>query len=267
MNPSDGTLTNWNQNVARGFGTADDEWGRSGSVARVDMLNRNLRRSADADGKWNLPAVASAMNAAATQDIRAIDTVPLLSDLLKGSTAPNPQAEQMLKLMKHWRYTGGSRLDRDLDGKIDDPGAASMDAAWPKIADAFMAPQLGPQLDELNSLFSRFDQPPSGQYSGWYQYFDRDIRQLLDRKVKSPFRMEYCGKGKLKQCRADVWAAIADAGADLEAEQGTADAREWRADATEERISFAPNLLTTTMRYTNRPSGIQQVISFDGHRP
>ncbi len=42
-----------------------------------------------------------------------------------------------------------------------------------------MKPQLGPQLDELNSLFSRFDQPPGGQYAGWYQYFDRDIRRLL----------------------------------------------------------------------------------------
>ena len=87
----------------------------------------------------------------------------------------------MLSLLVAWRQHGGSRLDRNLDGKIDDPGAAIMDAAWPKIADAFMKPQLGPQLDELNSLFSRFDQPPGGQYDGWYQYFDRDIRHLLGR--------------------------------------------------------------------------------------
>ena len=46
-----------------------------------------------------------------------------------------------------------------------------------------MMSQLGPQLDELDSLFSRFNQPPGGQYSGWYQYFDRDIRQLLGMPV------------------------------------------------------------------------------------
>ena len=40
----------------------------------------------------------------------------------------------------------------------------------------------------------------------------------------------------------------------------------WRADANAERISFVPGLLQTTMRYTNRPTGIQQVISFKGHR-
>ena len=97
------------------------------------------------------------MNAAATQDVRAIDTVPLLRSLLHGSQAPNQQTAQMLSLLVAWRQQGGSRLDRDLDGKIDDPGAAIMDAAWPRIADAFMRPKLGPQLDELNSLFSRLN--------------------------------------------------------------------------------------------------------------
>ena len=57
----------------------------------------------------------------------------------------------MLDLMVAWKRHGGSRLDRDLDGKIDDPGAAIMDGSWPKIANAFMKPQLGPQLDELDT--------------------------------------------------------------------------------------------------------------------
>ena len=48
-----------------------------------------LDRLADENGKWTLASVTAAMNAAATQDIRAIDTVPLLRKLLAGSTAPN----------------------------------------------------------------------------------------------------------------------------------------------------------------------------------
>ena len=40
----------------------------------------------------------------------------------------------------------------------------------------------------------------------------------------------------------------------------------WRSDAERERIVFRPGLLSTTMRYTNRASGIHQVIEFDGHR-
>ncbi len=261
-NPDDGTIVNWNQIGARGFGAADDDWGGNGSAVRVDLLNANLERLAR-KGKWTLAAVVAAMNAGATQDVRAIDTVPLLRKLLKGSTAPSEQAAQMLSLLTTWRQNGGSRLDRDLDGKIDDPGAAIMDTAWPIIADAFMGPRLGPQLDELNSLFRRFDQPPSGQFSGWYQYFDRDIRSLLGMQVQKPFQNSYCGKGKLGACQTAIWNAIAEAGAALTAAQGTEDPSAWRADATAERISFVPGLLPTTMRYTNRPSGIQQVISFD----
>ena len=146
----------------------------------------------------------------------------------------------MLSLLVAWRNHGGSRLDRNLDGKIDDPGAAIMDAAWPKIADAFMKPQLGPQLDELNSLFTRFSQPPGGQYDGWYQYFDRDIRHLLGEHVAQPFQNSYCGHGVKSACKQAIWNAIAAAGAELTAAQGTSNPAAWRADATAERIHFAP---------------------------
>lgn len=265
VDPRDGTLTNWNNTSVRGFGAADDQWGRSGSAARVDLLDKNLKRLANG-GKWDLAAVTAAMNAAATQDVRAIDTVPLLVELLKGSQAPNQQAQDMLDQLADWRQQQGSRLDVDLNGEIDHPGAAVMDGAWNRIANAFMGGRLSePRLDELNTLFRRFDQPPSGQYSGWYQYFDRDIRALLGKKVRSPLNQSYCGKGDLERCQQAIWDAIAAAGAQLQIDQGSANPADWHADATAERITFAP-LGLFPMRYTNRPSGIQQVISFDGGR-
>ena len=266
IDPADGTITNWNQTTAKGFAAADNEWGHNGSAERVDLLDKNLDRLATKKGKWTLASVTAAMNAAATQDVRAIDTVPLLKRLLKGAKAPNAQAQQMLDLMVAWKRHGGSRLDRDLDGKIDDPGAAIMDGSWNRIANAMMHTKLGPQLDELDRLFSRFDLPPNGQYDGWYQYFDRDIRSLLGMQVKSPFNNAYCGNGSLKRCQSAIWSALATAGTDLTASQGTSDPSLWRSDATRERIGFSPGLIPTTMRYTNRPSGIQQVISFSGHR-
>jgi hypothetical protein len=123
----------------------------------------------------------------------------------------------------------------------------------------------GSQLDELNTLVPRFDQPPLGQYDGWYQYFDKDIRALLGDKVTDPFANHYCGAGNKAACQKAIWAAIDTAGNALQAKQGP-DPAAWRSSATAERISFIPGLLPTTMRYTNRPTGIQQVISFDGHR-
>ena len=58
-----------------------------------------------------------------------------------------------------------------------------MDAAYTNIVNNEMAARLGQSLiTELNTLSPRWDKPPGGQYSGWYQYFDRDIRGCYSRK-------------------------------------------------------------------------------------
>lgn len=258
-----GYLTNWNNGAARGFGAADDEWNRNGSVGRINLLNFNLKRL-EKKGKWSPASITSAMNASATQDVRAIVMVPLLNRLLRGTTAPSPMARQMLDLLSQWRQHGGNRLDLNNDGLIDYPGAAIMDTAYTNIVNNELAARLGqtllPQLDDLSS---RWDAPPGGEYSGWYQYFDRDIRGLLARGKRLPDQLNlgYCGKGHLNICRSQVWNAIQAAGEKLTADQGTADPAAWRASATKEQIHFSP-LPLLTMRFTNRPSGIQQVISF-----
>jgi hypothetical protein len=193
--------------------------------------------------------------------------VPLLAEFLRGAPAPSARAMRMLELLEDWRAQGGSRLDRDGDGRIDHPGAAVMDGAWAKLADAAMRPVLGQALaDQLNdTLHRRFDLPPSGMFGGWHMYMSKDLRTLLGRPVAGPLASRYCGNGDASVCRADLWAAIEAAGAELEAAQGP-DPNAWRADANRERITFLPGLLPFTMRYTNRPSGIQQVIEFRGHR-
>jgi acyl-homoserine lactone acylase PvdQ len=263
--PVKGTMTNWNNVSAHGFGAADDAWNANGTSARVALLNYNLARLRR-HGKWSLATVTSAMNASATQDVRAILTVPVLQRLLKGTKAPDAQAAKMLSLLVAWRQAGGNLLDLDDDGKIDSPGAAIMNAAWPKIAAAFMRPELGPLEGEFGGLVSVFEAPPGGQFSGWYQYFDRDIWKLLHVKQPQPFTNDYCGAGNLHRCQQSVWAAIAAAGRSLARQQHSANPRAWRAGATAQRITFLPGLLKYTMAYTNRPSGIQQVISFNRHR-
>ena len=257
-----GVLNNWNNKPARGFPAADDQWAY-GSIGRVDLLNDNTAKVR----RHSLATLTGAMNAAATQDVRAMKFVPLLARLLKGGTAPSVRATRMLELLEEWRAQGGSRLDRDLDGKIDHPGAAILDSAWNRLADAAMTPVLGkPLADQLAStLHDRYDLPPDGQFSGWHMYMEKDIRSLLGDSVNGPFANRYCGSGDVNVCRAALWAALEAAGVELEAAQGS-DPAAWRSDATRERISFAPGLLTYTMRYTNRPSGIQQVIDFTGHR-
>ena len=113
-------------------------------------------------------------------------------------------------------------------------------------------------VDGLSDFVGTNSGPASGFTGGGFWYLEKDLGRLTGTKYKDPFNERYCGGGDAAKCAAAIWAA-------LDAVPGEPDAL--RADATRERIAFRPGLLPTTIRYTNRPSGIQQVISFDRHRP
>jgi acyl-homoserine lactone acylase PvdQ len=250
VNPKNGVILNWNNKPGRGFPASDDNWAY-GPVQRVQLLMSEVATRK----RHTLTTLVGAMNAAGTQDLRAIRILPALRSFL--GAAPSGFDQQLLELMVAWRnQRGGSRLDRDLDGKIDDPGAAIMDAAWPRIADVVMRPTLGPLTDRLKSLLD-VDDPanPGGSsyYGGWYGYVFREL-------TAEPI---FCGGGDAQGCRVSLWAAIDAAGSQLAASQGP-DPTRWRADATGERLSFG--FLPMTARWTNRPT-FQQVISFNSHRP
>ncbi len=265
INPPSGEIVNWNNRPQAGYEAPDDNWSL-GALQRVDLLLNNLGR-----GRHLTPArVVSAMNEAATQDVREMTFEPVLSKLLHGGTAPNARDSEMLGLLDAWYRHGGSRLDRrdpTGNGQITDPGAAIIDTAWPLLANAWASTVLGPALStELNSFDSQYDQPPGGQYTGWHIYMDKDLRTMLGMHVRGEYAVRYCGGGNLPLCRTLLWAAMDQAGNVLQAAQGVNPAN-WHSSATAERITFVPGLLPFTMRYANRPSGIQQVISFFGHSP
>ena len=260
-NPASGKLVNWNNKPAPGFGSSDSEWSY-GSIHRVQMLDAGIA----ARQQHDLPSVVAAMNKAATQDLRDTGTfLDGLTAVLDTGPPPSARAAQMEALLKAWRATGSSRLDRDLDGKMDAGAApAIMDAVYPKVADAVFQPVLGPQLDQFSSLEGH---DISGGYTGGrINQVDKDLRQLMDTQFQSPFKTKFCGAGDLTACRTALWATFEATGVELAASQGSEDPANWTSDANAERISFAPGLLPTTIRFTNRPSGIQQVISFAGHR-
>ncbi|HYI74920.1 MAG TPA: penicillin acylase family protein, partial [Gaiellaceae bacterium] len=244
-------------------GAADSNFAY-GSVHRNDLL----RAAVAGRKKHTLATLTGAMNKAATQDLRVVRVWPVIREVLRTGSAPSARAEAAAGLLDSWRVAGSSRLDRALDGKIDDPGAAVMDSAWPKLADAVMAPVLGPLVPRLAALNARSDDagPGGSAYiSGWYGYVEKDLRALLGREVRGPYSRRYCGAGVLAACRDALWAALDAAAAELEKAQGPAPSS-WRADATAERIRFTSGVLPDTMRWTNRPT-FQQLMSFSSHRP
>jgi acyl-homoserine lactone acylase PvdQ len=253
IDPPSGAIVNWNNKPAPGFAAADDNFAY-GSVHRSQLLSKNLKA-----GKNTVLDVVKTMNKSATQDLRAVTVWPGINAKLATTAAPSPRAEQVRALVNAWLAKGASRLDRNLDGKVDDPGAAILDAAWAKLSDGLLAPVLGTLTDQLAALMTRDDAPGAGgsaYIDGWYGYVDTDLR--------GQYANHYCGGGDAAACAKGLWAALDAAGAELAAKQG-ADPAGWRSDATAERIHFAPGILTTTMRWSNRPT-YQQILSFDGHR-
>ncbi len=251
INPRSGVILNWNNKPGLGFSSSDDNWS-FGPVQRVQLLRNAVARKK----VHTLASLTGAMNRAATQDLRTVAVLPVLQRYLAGS-APSAFDNQLFTVLSNWLKNGASRLDGDLDGKIDDPGAAIMDAVWPRLADILMRPTLGPLTDRLKALLGvdDFANPHGSSYfGGWYGYVVRDLTDPAP---------TFCGGGDPGRCRASLWAAIEEAGSALAAAQGP-DPTRWRADATGERITFG--FLPMTARWTNRPT-FQQIISFDSHRP
>ncbi len=262
INPPNGEIVNWNNRPEAGYEAPDDNWSL-GAAHRVQLLLANLGHG----GNLTPARIVSAMNEAATQDLRSAVVEPVLSKLLHGGRAPNARDAEMLSLLDAWHDHGSSRLDRTGNGQITDPGAAIMDTAWPLIAKAWASSVLGPKLSaQLASFVPIYESPPQIQEHGWQIYIYKDLRTILREPVKGKYAVRYCGAGNLKRCRALIWGAINAAGNQLAAQQGPNPAN-WHASATAEEITFTPGLLPYKMAYTNRPSGIQQVISFGGHAP
>lgn len=259
INPASGYIVNWNGKPAKNFPAGDERWAEN-SLQRGQLLNNELARHS----KQSLATMLSAANAGATEDVRIALLWPTLKKVLDKGTAPNALATAAVAQLQTWHEQGASRVDSNQDGKIDAPGAAIIDQAWQSIAGDGLCWRMGTKLcEELaqrNGGSDAYDAPPGGQYGGWHQYMWKDLRNLLGEKVNGAYKIKYCGKGSLAKCSADIWDSISEAAAALAAAQGT-DPAAWRKDEAPETIKFSPVPLIT-MNYTNRPSGIHQLMDF-----
>ena len=157
----------------------------------------------------------------------------------------------MLQLLDEWRAAGSSRLDRDLDGVIDaGPGPGDLGRVLPEALAAVARRSKG--LQE----FVGTDSGEARDFTdGGFWYVEKDLGRLVG--AKQATRSRSATARPRRSAPPKVWAALDAVPGDPDALRAT----------HAERIAFRPGLLPTTIRFTNRPSGIQQVISFSGHRP
>jgi acyl-homoserine lactone acylase PvdQ len=257
INPASGYIVNWNNKPAKDFPASDTRWSEQ-SLQRDLLLTGELGRRP----KQTLATVLAAANAAATEDVRVVELWPTLARVLARGKAPSAKTKRLADVLQVWHDAGGSRRDADHDGRIDSPGAAIMDAAWKDLTDAALCDRLGSSLcDQLEKrVGGRFDRPPGGQYGGWHQYMWKDLRAELGDKVAGKYHLRYCGRGDVKTCAKELWTALDKTRKTLEARLGP-DPTAWRVPEAKEDITFAP-LPLITMQYTNKPTGIHQVMQF-----
>ncbi|WP_027005299.1 penicillin acylase family protein [Conexibacter woesei] len=256
VNPSSGYIVNWNNKPAAGWPASDSRFGSEGGIQRVNMLNGELRRYP----KATLLQVLASANAAATEDVRETQFWPTLKKMLAKGKSPSAQATAIVKVLDDWYTAGGSRVDSNLDGKIDNPGAIILDTAWKKIATAGLCDKLGSAAcASLSALQPIASAPPGGQYSGWHQYMWKDFRTELGQSVKGKYSTKYCGDGSVSTCSKELWSALASAGKSLSSSQGTTDPTKWTEKTT--MVNYTP-LPLFNMQYTNKPTGIHQVMAF-----
>lgn len=254
-NPKSGYIVNWNNKPAKGWPASDERFGNEGGPQRSGLLQAELNRR----GKQTLASVLDAENAGATEDVRAGRFFTTLRLVLGKTKAPSQRAVQALRVLGKWHSAGGSRVDANGDGKIDDPGATVIDAAWRDLTNAGLCERLGKRACRaLQQRISRYDAPPGGQYSGWHQYMDKDLRTLLHRRVKGRYQLRYCGKGHLKRCSKDLWKGLDRAANTLTKRYG-ADTAKWLKPAATSEYTPIPLI---KFQYTNRPTGIHQVMTF-----
>jgi len=264
VSPRNEVLVNWNNKPAPEWGAASENYSY-GPVQRVQLYTGFKAGMDEAD-------VASIMNRAATQDLRAVRDWPVIKQMLAGSPAPSALAQQAANLVTSWVKNGASRYG--VTGP-EEPGAAVLDAAWQPIGEAVLGPVLGTELLSEFASFAPVENAPSASGSsydeGWYGYVYKDLRSELGLPVERPYSRRYCGNGNVAACRSSLWAAIQGAAEQLQAAQGP-EPDAWRAARV--RIEFPPTYLPLpptftepfTMAWTNR-STFQQVIEFTEHGP
>jgi acyl-homoserine lactone acylase PvdQ len=209
-------LISWNNKQAPRFAAGDDRYSY-GSIYRMQLIRNFVEADLAGGNKMGLEQLITAMDEAATQDIRIVELWPILRQLL--GAPGDPRLQEAIAQLEGWYAAGGHR--RDLTNtSISSPGSYQhneaitlMDAWWPKLVEAEFRPRLGGEvLGSLQTMLG-FGAPYPGSEpappdfsDGWYGYVSKDLRDLLAANgegpaPQAPYSRIYCGEGSLTACR------------------------------------------------------------------
>ncbi len=219
-------LVSWNNKQAPRFSAADDKYA-FGSVYRMQLIRNFIEADIAGGKKMDTAQLVSAMDEAATQDIRMVELWPIIRQVL--GTPASSQLQEAITKLEAWYADGGHR--RDLTNtSISSPGTYQhneaitiMDAWWPKLLEAEFRAALGSTVFNAVHGMLEFGAPVPGAEpaapefaDGWYGYVSKDLRDLLAANgltatPKAPYSRIYCGNGSLEACREALQGSLQEA--------------------------------------------------------
>jgi len=219
-------LVSWNNKQAPGFSAADDKYA-FGPLYRMQLIRNFIEADIAGGKKMGAEQLVSAMDEAATQDIRMVEIWPIIKRSL-GSVS-DPQLQHAVSVLDEWYAAGSHRRDLS-NASISSPGTYEhneaitiMDAWWPKLLHAEFGPALGGEAyDSLRGMLEFGSPEPGSQPAapdfadGWYGYVQKDLRDVLAAghqgvKPSSAYSRLYCGAGSLSTCSAALQSSLKEA--------------------------------------------------------
>ncbi len=266
-------MTSWNNKQAPGFRAAGPGFT---PLYRSQLLDDGIRRRIRGNRRISLPGLVTAMEDAATRDLRGAKVLPWALKLI-GATK-SPTLAPILDTLRTWTRSGAHRRDLNRDGAYDDAEAVRiMDAWWPLWVRGEFKPKLGgPLLDRLEGALP-FDNDPnnggshlgSAYQGGWYGYVQKDLRTLLGEDVQGRYARVFCGKGSRSACRKMLLGTLTQAIATPAARLYDGDPQCPGADQTcYDSIAFRAlgGITQPLIPWQNRPT-YQQAVSVRGRAP
>ncbi len=219
-------LVSWNNKQAPRFSSADDKYA-FGTVYRNQLIRNFIEADIAGGKKMGTEQLISAMDEAATQDIRMVEVWPIIKQAL--GEVSDPQLQHAVTELDEWYAAGSHR--RDLaNASISSPGTYEnneaitiMDAWWPKLMQAEFGSALGSEAFGALRGMLAFGGPEAGAEpeapefaDGWYGYVQKDLRDVLAHAGEgttpsNPYSQLYCGGGSLSACSQALQSSLKEA--------------------------------------------------------
>ena len=235
----DEIVISWNNKEGVGWRKGPTEWG-DGPVHHALLLHRRLKEELRVKkGRTDLAGLTRSVNRAATGDLRPEEPYRWMRRVIGRAQGRD---EKFLRLIDAWRASGGNRLDVDGDNVYEHSAAVLlMDSWWPRFVRQAFQPAFGQQLfDTLERRVLGL----GGFGWDWSTHVQKDLRNVLGRKIRGRYSRYYCGgeptvqpvKGSgravvLRRCRAILLHSLRQAVQFLTQERG-ADPTQWKYPAT-----------------------------------